>query len=111
MLEDTELFGRLKLYAFKKQADVRHNLTLTSKENIKKLYNDILNYSNIITKYLLIFTIHTAQRQGSIIKAKWKDIDFDKKIWRISKEDMKMKRDHNLPLSNVMIVYLQDNWR
>lgn len=108
MLEDTELFGRLELYAFKKQADVRHNPTLTSKEEIKKLYNDILNYSNIITKYLLIFTIHTAQRQGSIIKAKWKDINFDKKIWSISKEDMKMKRDHNLPLSNVMIGYLKE---
>jgi integrase len=108
ILEDTELFGRLELYKFKKQLDVRNNPTLTKKDDIKKLYNSILNYKNIITKYLMIFSIHTAQRQGTIIRAKWENIDFEKKLWTISKEDMKMKREHKVPLSDIMIKYLKE---
>jgi integrase len=56
----------------------------------------------------MIFSIHTAQRQGTIIRAKWENIDFEKKLWTISKEDMKMKREHKVPLSDIMIKYLKE---
>lgn len=108
ILDDTELFGRLELYKFKKQIEVRNNPTLTKKDDIKRLYNAILNYNNTITKYLMIFSIHTAQRQGTIIRAKWQDIDFNKKVWSIPKEDMKMKREHKVPLSDILIEYLEE---
>ncbi len=57
-----------------------YNPALTKKENIQKLYKLITYEHNLITKYLLIFSIHTAQRQGSIIKAKWCNIDFTNKV-------------------------------
>ncbi|BFU76922.1 integrase domain-containing protein [Arcobacter sp. 15-2] len=108
IIKDTEIFGKLELKTFKAKNEVRNNPTLTNEKDIQKIYNDILNYKNIIVKYLLIFTIHTAQRQGSIIKTKWADIDFKNKIWIISKDNMKMKKEHTLPLSDVMIKHLKE---
>jgi len=108
----SELIGKLELYEFKKQSkkQIKHNPTLTTKEDITRLYNDILVYNhNLITKYLLIFTIHTAQRQGSLITAKWEDIDFRKKLWVIPEHNMKVKTaDHHLPLSDVTIKYIKE---
>jgi integrase len=65
IVDTAELIGKLELYEFKRQSkkQVKNNPTLTSEDDIKKIYNDMLNYSNnLITRYLLIFTIHTAQR-------------------------------------------------
>ena len=109
IIKETEIFGKLELKTFKVQKDIRENPALTSKEDIKKLYNSILVYEyGIITKYALLLSIHTAQRQGSIRRAKWSDIDFDSKIWNIPAENMKVKKEHNLPLSSQMIDYLKE---
>lgn len=109
IIKETEIFGKLELKTFKVQKDIRENPALTSKEDIKKLYNSILTYKHgIITKYALLLTLHTAQRQGSIKTAKWSDIDFDSKVWNIPAENMKVKKEHNLPLSNQMIDYLKE---
>ena len=86
VISDVTVFGKLELYNFKKDTQTKNNPTLTKEDDIKKLYNDILNYkNNLITKYLMLFTIHTAQRQGTLIKAKWNDISFDDKVWSIPK--------------------------
>lgn len=115
IIEDTEVFAKLELKSFKayQESQARNNPTLTREEDIRRLYNDIQNYSNnLITKYLLIFTIHTAQRQGSIIQAKWEEIDFDRKLWTIPKENMKGRstkvKEHYVPLSDVLINYLKE---
>ena len=69
----------------------------------------MLFYKNsLIVRYLLIFSIHTAQRQGSIITAKWINIDFDKKLWIIPDEQMKMRKEHQLPLSDIVVKYLKE---
>lgn len=109
IIKDVELFSKLELKQFKLKADVKNNPTLTTKEDIKKLYFDILYYKNsFIVRHLLIFTVHTAQRQGSVITAKWSDIDFDKKIWTIPSTQMKMKKEHILPLSDTVIHHLKE---
>ena len=108
IIKDTELFGKLELKTFKAKTEVKNNPTLTNEKDIQKIYNHILNYNNIIVKHLLIFTLHTAQRQGSIIKTKWADIDFKNKIWIISKDNMKMKKEHILPLSDILIEHLKE---
>jgi integrase len=109
IITDTELFGKLELKTFKIKTEVKNNPTLTKKEDIKKLYKDMLFYKNsLIVRYLLLFSIHTAQRQGSIITAKWINIDFDKKLWIIPYEHMKMKKEHQLPLSDILVKYLKE---
>ena len=111
IIKETEIFGKLELKTFKiqKKKDIRNNPALTNEEDIKKLYNSILTYKHgIITKYALLLTLHTAQRQGSIITAKWSDIDFNTKLWIIPEENMKGKETHYLPLSNDIINYLKE---
>ncbi len=109
IIKDTEIYGKLKIKKFKIQIATKQNPTLTNKEDIKRFYSSILNYKyGLITKYALLLTLHAAQRQGSIIKAKWENINFDTKLWEIPKEDMKNKKEHHLPLSTEMIDYLKE---
>jgi integrase len=109
IIKDTEIYGKLKIKKFKIQTTTEQNPTLTKKEDIRSFYSSILNYKyGLITKYALLLTLHTAQRQGTIIKAKWENIHFDTKLWKIPKEDMKNKKEHHLPLSTEMIDYLKE---
>lgn len=111
IIKDTEIFGKLELKNFKTQskADRRNNPTLTKQDDIKKLYSEILNYKfGVLTKYALLMSIHTAQRQGSIITAKWCDINLDDKVWIIPATQMKMKKEHILPLSDTLVEMLKE---
>jgi integrase len=111
IIKDTDIFAKLELKNFKTQskADRQNNPTLTKQDDIKKLYSDILNYNfGVLTKYALLMSIHTAQRQGSIITAKWCDINLDDKLWIIPASQMKMKKEHILPLSNQLVKYLKE---
>lgn len=113
IISNAEIFGRLSVYSFVKPKKSKNNPTFTKHEDIKKLYSDILSYEkNLVSKYLLITSIHTAQRQGAIITAKWCDINFKTKVWVIPKEFMKgtasFTKDHHLPLSNILINHLKE---
>lgn len=111
IIKDTEIFAKLELKNFKMQSksDRRNNPTLTKQEDIKRLYNKILNYEyGVLTKYALLMSIHTAQRQGSIITAKWCDINLDEKVWIIPSSQMKMKKEHILPLSDKLVEILKE---
>lgn len=114
IINDVETFTKLDMKKFKKQkkSDIRNNPTFTKKEDIKKLYNEILKYNgNKITFYATLFSIHTIQRQGTIITAEWNDIDLDKKIWTIPSSKMKMKRNHILPLSDYIVKLLKELYK
>lgn len=111
IIEDTERFAKLEVKTFKhkNKDEVRNNPALTKNDDIQKLYKAMLNYdNNELTKYALLFSIHTGQRQGSIITAKWENIDFSNKIWKIPTRNMKMGIEHELPLSDRMIIYLKE---
>lgn len=51
------------------------------------------------TKAALEFTMLTFQRSQSIRLAKWEQIDWTYKLWRIPSEIMKMKEPHLVPLA------------
>lgn len=55
----------------------------------------------------LEFLMLTAVRSGEVRKAKWEQIDYDKKLWIIPAEQMKMKRPHIVPLSDRAIALLE----
>ena len=70
---------------------MKNHPTLTDSEEIGKLLKSINIYEDeVTTKYALFMSIVTTQRQGSIITAKWLDIDFKVNLWIISSERMKM---------------------
>ena len=65
--------------------------TLTKPDDIRNLIIGINDYQGeVYTKYALLFSMHTAQRQGSIISAEWSEIDFDNAIWNIPAEKMRI---------------------
>ena len=111
IIKGAEIFAKLELKSFKTKTkeDIQNNPTLTKEDDIKRLYNGILNYKyGVLTKYALLLSIHTAQRQGSIITAKWCDINLNDKLWIIPASQMKMKKEHNLPLSDKVVALLKE---
>ncbi len=47
-------------------------------------------------------------RPGELRQAKWSEIDFAEKVWRVLAERMKMKQAHAVPLSRQVLYLLQD---
>jgi len=55
----------------------------------------------------LEFTILTAGRSGEIRNASWDEFDLNKRLWTIPAERMKMRREHEVPLSDAAISILK----
>ncbi len=53
------------------------------------------------------FIMLTLVRTNEMIKARWEEIDFDKKEWLIPAHRMKMKKDHIVPLSRQVLEILE----
>lgn len=53
------------------------------------------NYIQMAVHFLLL----TFVRPGELRHAEWKEIDFERALWKIPAERMKMERDHVVPLS------------
>lgn len=62
----------------------------------------------IQTKLALKFLILTFVRSGEVRGAKWSEINFEKKEWRIPAERMKMRDPHIVPLSSQAITILKE---
>ena len=111
ILDNAELFAKLEVKTFKRvhKQNVRNAPTLTNPTDIQNLILGINNYQGeIYTRYALLFSMHTAQRQGSIISSKWSDIDFENGMWNIPASNMKMKIEHTLPLSTQVLTLLKE---
>lgn len=55
---------------------------------------------------VLQFGILTASRSSEMRGAKWSEIDYDEKVWRIPGERMKSGKPHNVPLSKAALSLL-----
>lgn len=60
------------------------------------------------TRNALSLMMLTFVRTSELINAEWKEIDFDKKLWTIPAERMKMKKSHLVPLSDQAIEILTE---
>lgn len=60
-----------------------------------------------IVRTALRVLILTGVRPGELRKAEWSEINFDKSIWEIPAEKMKMRRPHIVPLSEQVIELLK----
>lgn len=59
--------------------------------------------ADIYTKTALQLLPYVFVRPQNIRSAKWEEFDFEKKLWSIPGEKMKMDRDHIIPLTDKMI--------
>jgi len=60
-----------------------------------------------VSALALRFLILTAARTGEVIGATWSEVDLQERIWAISAERMKAKRDHRVPLTPDAIAILE----
>lgn len=60
------------------------------------------------TRRAVWLSLYTFCRPVEIRTARWSDIDFETKLWTIPAENMKMKRDHIVPLSKQVIKLLME---
>jgi integrase len=78
---------------------------LVKKEDIKEMMVKIKNYTSSYSniKVALELMPYVFLRPYNLASAKWEDIDFNKKLWVIPATEMKMRRDHSVPLTDRMI--------
>ncbi len=92
-----------------KKVQTQHYATITDNEQIGKLLYDINKYSGAYTvRMALKFAPYAAVRPYNLRYARWKDIDFQSKIWRIPAEEMKTKIEHLIPLTDTMLNILNE---
>ena len=92
-----------------KQVNTNHYATITDNEQIGKLLYDINKYSGAYTvRMALRFAPYVAVRPYNLRYARWKDIDFESKLWRIPAEEMKIKQEHLVALTDTMLNILTE---
>ncbi len=77
-------------------------------EELPYFIRDLAGYTgSVITKTATQIIMLTGVRTQELRFARWQDIDFEKRLWEIPPEVMKMKRPHIVPLSEQVVELFQ----
>ena len=60
-----------------------------------------------VTRWLILWQIHTMTRPAETALAQWSEIDLDKNLWIIPAERMKTGINHQVPLTNETLAILE----
>jgi integrase len=88
---------------------VKHHAAIIEPKKVGELLRAIEEYKGRPeTLHALRIAPHVFLRPGELRQAKWDEIDFVEKVWRVPAERMKMKQPHAVPLSRQSLFILQD---
>lgn len=88
--------------------DPAHHPAITDVAEIRHLLKQFESYSGTaVVRFAVQIAAHVLLRPGELRRARWSDISFDQKIWRIPPEHMKTGDPHAVPLSIQVIEYLK----
>lgn len=88
---------------------VKHHAAIVEPKKVGELLRAIEDYQGRPeTLYALRIAPHVFLRPGELRQAKWSEIDFAEKVWRVPAERMKMKQPHAVPLSRQVLYLLRD---
>jgi integrase len=65
-----------------------------------------LRERDAVAALALEFAILTAARSGEVLGVRWREIDFEVRVWTIPPERMKAAREHRVPLSERAVAIL-----
>lgn len=86
----------------------KHYAAATTKEDAAFVIRAVRNYQGTrIVKLALEFLMLTFVRPGNVRLARWEQIDTASRIWTIPAGEMKMDREHKVPLSRQAIAVLE----
>ena len=87
---------------------VKHLAAITKAEDAGGLMRAIEGYEgHFITRLALRLTPHVFVRPGELRQAEWKEFDFDRLVWTIPAEKMKMRFAHKVPLSKQVLAIIE----
>lgn len=87
----------------------RHYAAITNPKDVGELLRGIEEFSGYgITRYALRMSPHVFVRPGELRRAEWSEFDFDRAIWSIPAEKMKMRWPHRVPLSGQVLALLDE---
>ncbi|WP_288415957.1 MULTISPECIES: integrase arm-type DNA-binding domain-containing protein [Sphingomonadaceae] len=88
---------------------VKHHAAIVEPKKVGDLLRAIDGYTGRPeTLHALRIAPHVFLRPGELRQAKWSEIDFAEKVWRVPAERMKMKQPHAVPLSRQVLFLLRD---
>jgi integrase len=84
------------------------NMPSIKPELLPKFLKDLESANNeLTTKSLILWLLHTMARPSEGARAKWDEIDFEDRLWRIDPGRMKKRRPHVVPLTSQTIQLLE----
>jgi integrase len=87
----------------------KHFAAITTPKEAGELLRAIEEYSGqAITKFALRMTPHVFVRPGELRRAEWSEFDFERAVWSIPAEKMKMRWPHKVPLSRQVLAILEE---
>jgi integrase len=93
------------------KVNVTHRAAITDEKRLGTLMCSIDEYDGWPTiRVALQLLALTMTRPGDIRGMRRSEIDFNKAVWHIPAERMKMRRPHDVPLSKQALRILQDIW-
>jgi integrase len=91
--------------------NVKHRAAITDEQQLGALMASIDDYDGWPTlRAALQLIALTMTRPGDVRGMRRSEINFEKAVWRIPAERMKMRRPHDVPLSEQAIKILRDIW-
>ena len=91
--------------------NVKHRAAITDEKQLGGLMRSIDEYDGWPTlRAALQLLALTMTRPGDVRCMRRSEINFDKAVWRIPAERMKMRRPHDVPLSSQALKILRDIW-
>lgn len=90
---------------------VKHRAAITDERELGRFLINLDEYVGWpVLQSAFQFLILTMSRPGDVRGMKRIEVDFDKRLWRIPAERMKMRRPHDVPLSRQALMVLKFVW-
>jgi integrase len=90
---------------------VKHRAAITDERELGRFLICLDEYDGWpILQSAFQFLVLTMSRPGDVRGMKRTEVDFDKRLWRIPAERMKMRRAHDVPLSRQALAVLNVVW-
>lgn len=86
----------------------KNHLSAMQPHELPELMQAIANASiQRLTRLLLEWQLHTMTRPNEAASARWDEIDLENRLWTIPASKMKMRRAHQIPLTDETITLLE----
>jgi integrase len=90
---------------------VKHRAAITDERELGRFLIALDEYDGWpILQSAFQFLVLTMSRPGDVRRMKRNEVDFEKRLWRIPAERMKMRRPHDVPLSLQALMVLKVVW-